>query len=233
MHILIIEDEAAIRDMIRLSLEQAGYRVSGCADAETARREIVEWKPDCLIVDWMLPGDSGIDLVHWLRRQPGLQQIPVLMLTARSEEADTITGLEAGADDYMTKPLSLRELRSRIKALLRRPAQWQDQPQLLRDGPIQLNIETHELAIDGQPVKLSKKEFQLLKFFLGHRNRVFSRDRILDAVWGSDRYLEDRTVDVHVLRLRKLLKPWGLDRCIQTVRGSGYRFHCDEAQHGQ
>ncbi len=233
MHILIIEDEAAIRDMIRLSLEQAGYRVSGCADAETARREIAEWKPDCLIVDWMLPGDSGIDLVHWLRRQPALQHIPVLMLTARSEECDTITGLEAGADDYMTKPLSLRELRSRIKALLRRPVQWQDQPQLLRDGPIQLNIETHELAIDGQPVKVSKKEFQLLKFFLGHRNRVFSRDRILDAVWGSDRYLEDRTVDVHVLRLRKLLKPWGLDRCIQTVRGSGYRFHCDEAQHGQ
>ena len=230
MHILIIEDEPAIRDMISLSLQQAGYQVSTCGDAESARDEIREWKPDCLIVDWMLPGDSGIDLIRWLRRQPGLRHIPALMLTARAEESDTITGLESGADDYMTKPLSLRELHSRIKALLRRPASWKDVSHRLRDGRICLDTETHELTIDDQPVKLSKREYQLLRFFLGHRNRVFSRDRILDAVWGNDRYLEDRTVDVHVLRLRKLLKPWGLDRCIQTVRGSGYRFRCDEEE---
>ncbi len=230
MHILIIEDEPAIRDMIRLSLEQAGYQVSSCADAESARDAIREWKPDCLIVDWMLPGDSGIDLIQWLRRQPGLKQIPALMLTARAEESDTIAGLESGADDYMTKPLSLRELRSRIKALLRRPATWNDSTHRLRAGPICLDTESHELTVDDRPVKLSHKEYRLLRFFLGHQDRVFSRDRILDAVWGSDAYLDDRTVDVHVLRLRKLLKPWGLDRCIQTVRGSGYRFRCPKTE---
>jgi len=230
MHILIIEDEPAIRDMIRLSLEQAGYQVSSCADAESARSAIREWKPDCLVVDWMLPGESGVGLIRWLRRQPGLKQVPTLMLTARAEENDTITGLDAGADDYMTKPLSLRELRARIKALLRRPPSWDDDRHLLRAGSLCLDTETRALTIDGEAVKLSKKEYLLLRFFLGHRDRVFSRDQILDAVWGNDRYLEDRTIDVHVLRLRKLLKPWGLDRCIQTVRGSGYRFHCATAE---
>lgn len=228
MHIFIIEDEAAIRDMISLSLQQAGFQVSGCADAESARDEIARWKPDCLIVDWMLPGDSGVELIRWLRRQPALKHIPALMLTARAEESDTITGLDAGADDYMTKPLSLRELRARVKALLRRPASWDEESHRLRAGPICLDMETREVHIGEQPLKLSKMEYRLLRFFVGHPNRVYERCQILDAVWGNNTYLEERTVDVHVLRLRKLLKPWGLDRCIQTVRGSGYRFRCEE-----
>ncbi len=228
MHILIIEDEPSIRDMISLSLQQAGYQVNGCANAESARTEIAEWKPDCLIVDWMLPGESGIELIRWLRRQPALRHIPVLMLTARSEESDTITGLDAGADDYMTKPLSLRELHARIKALLRRPPSWDDDSHRLRAGPICLDTETREVHIGEQQLKLSKKEYHLLRFFLSHQNRVYSRNRILDAVWDTNSYLEERTVDVHILRLRKLLKPWGLDQCIQTVRGSGYRFHWED-----
>jgi two-component system phosphate regulon response regulator PhoB len=163
-------------------------------------------------------------LIRWLRRQPGYRHIPALMLTARAEESDKIEGLESGADDYMTKPLSLRELRSRVKALLRRPGQYEAEVHILKSGPIQLNSETHQVQISNKNIELSKTEYQLLKFFMSHQNRGFTRDQILSAVWGNDAYLGDRTIDVHILRLRKILKPFKLEQCIKTVRGTGYSF---------
>jgi len=224
MNILVIEDDTPIREMICLSLAQANYHTSGCPDVKSAKKAISELKPDCLVVDWMLPDSSGIELIRWLRRQPGFQHIPALMLTARAEEADKITGLDSGADDYMTKPLSLRELQSRIKALLRRPANYSETTHILQSGSISLNTENHQLHINKDPVELSKTEYLLLKFFLSHENKVFTRDQILTAVWGSNAYLGDRTIDVHILRLRKILKPYKLDKMVKTVRGSGYCF---------
>ncbi len=224
MNILVIEDDTPIREMIALSLTQAGYHVEQCADVKTAKKRIPEQKPDCLIVDWMLPDSSGIELIRWLRRQSGFSQIPTLMLTARSEETDKIEGLDSGADDYMTKPLSLRELHARIKALLRRPAHYNEETFLVKSGDLSLNSENHQVWVGDQEVILSKKEYQLLKYFMLHENRVYTRDQILTAVWGDDAYLGDRTIDVHILRLRKILKPYKLDQCIKTVRGTGYSF---------
>jgi two-component system phosphate regulon response regulator PhoB len=165
-----------------------------------------------------------VELIRWLRRQNALKDIPALMLTARAEENDKITGLESGADDYMTKPLSLRELHARIKALLRRPATFEEASHVLAAGPISLNTETHEVTINDKIVDLTKTEFKLLKFFIVNESKVFTRDQILDGVWGMNAYLGDRTVDVHILRLRKILKKYGLDKMIITVRGAGYRF---------
>lgn len=225
MKILVIEDDQAIRDMICLSLSQANYYTSGCVDVKCAKKSIAEIKPDCLIVDWMLPDSSGIEFIRWLRRQDKFKQIPALMLTARSEESDKITGLDSGADDYMTKPLSLRELQSRIKALLRRPVSYTDMSHLLESGPIIINTENHDVFIKDEPVDLTKTEYLLLKFFITNENKVFTRDQILNSVWGVNTYLGDRTVDVHILRLRKVLKKFKLDKLVKTVRGSGYRFN--------
>ena len=227
MNILVIEDDHDIREMICLSLSQADYDTRGCTSVKSAKQAIRDQRPDCLIVDWMLPDSSGIELIRWLRRQDDFSQIPVLMLTARSEETDKITGLESGADDYMTKPLSLRELRARVQALLRRPAQYQESSKLLQAGPVELDIKSHEVRLGGKPVELTKTEFKLLKFFVSNRDKVFSRDQILDAVWGMNTYLGDRTVDVHILRLRKILKTYKLDKLIKTVRGAGYKFSID------
>ena len=224
MNILVIEDDQDIRDMICLSLSQANYQAFGCVDVKCAKKSIKEIKPDCLIVDWMLPDSSGIELLRWLRRHDKFKQIPALMLTARAEETDKITGLESGADDYMTKPLSLRELQARVKALLRRPAQYQENSHHLTAGPIKLDTATHEVSINKQDVDLTKTEYKLLKFFITNEDKVFTRDQILDAVWGMNAYLGDRTVDVHILRLRKILKKHQLDKMIKTVRGAGYRF---------
>lgn len=224
MNILVIEDDQAIRDMICQSLSQANYQTYGCIDVKSAKKSINEIKPDCLVVDWMLPDSSGVELIRWLRRQNALKDIPALMLTARAEENDKITGLESGADDYMTKPLSLRELHARIKALLRRPANFDEASNVLEAGPITLNPETHEVTIKDKIVDLTKTEFKLLRFFIVNENKVFTRDQILDGVWGMNAYLGDRTVDVHILRLRKILKQYGLDKMIITVRGAGYRF---------
>ncbi len=224
MNILVIEDDQDIRDMICQSLSQVNYQVYGSVDVKSAKKTISELKPDCLIVDWMLPDSSGIELIRWVRRQEQLKDIPALMLTARSEESDKITGLESGADDYMTKPLSLRELHARVKALLRRPATYEETSSCLQAGPITLNTETHEVIINDQLVELTKTEFKLLKFFIVNEGKVFTRDRILDAVWGINTYLGDRTVDVHILRLRKILKKFKLEKLVLTVRGEGYRF---------
>ena len=224
MNILVIEDDPDIRDMICQSLSQANYQAYGCMDVKSAKQSIKEIKPDCLIVDWMLPDSSGIELIRWLRRHDRFRHIPALMLTARAQESDKITGLDSGADDYMTKPLSLRELQARVKALLRRPAAYLVSSNQLTVGPIMLDSETHEVTIDQQPVDLTKTEYKLLKFFINNEGKVYTRDQILDAVWGMNAYLGDRTVDVHILRLRKILKKYKLDHMIITVRGAGYRF---------
>lgn len=230
MNILVIEDDHDIRDMICQSLSQANFQTYACMDVKSAKKTIKEIKPDCLVVDWMLPDSSGLELIRWLRRQDKFKQIPALMLTARAEEADKITGLDSGADDYMTKPLSLRELHARIKALLRRPAAYEENSDSLKSGPIELNTESHEVRLNDQVVDLTKTEFKLLKFFITNEGKVFSRDQILDAVWGLNAYLGDRTVDVHILRLRKILKKYNLQKAIVTVRGAGYRFSVKKLQ---
>jgi len=224
MKILVVEDDPDIRELVTLSLSQAEYQVKSCADVGSAQQLVPEFRPDCMVVDWMLPDSSGVELIRWLRRNQLYSQIPVLMLTARSQESDKISGLEAGADDYMTKPMSLRELQARVKALLRRPAAYVESQHELVAGKLMLNTATHEVLIDSQPVDVSRTEYKLLKFFIENQNKVYSRDQILSAIWGENAYLGDRTVDVHILRLRKILKNKNLDDMIVTVRGAGYRF---------
>jgi len=224
MNIIVVEDDRDIREMVCQSLAQNDYRTIGVRDVQEARQAIEKNSPDCLVVDWMLPDGSGVELIRWLRRQDQFQQVPVLMLTARSQESDMITGLDSGADDYLTKPMSLRELNARIRALLRRPAQYEEKQDVLEYGPVSLNSRTHEVFVDGNVVELTKTEFKLLKLFIANPRKVFSREQILDSVWGLNAFLGDRTVDVHILRLRKILKPYGVDRMITTVRGSGYRL---------
>ena len=221
--VLIIEDEKPIREMLRFALERAGYAVDEAGDAATATSLISRQRPDLMLVDWMLPEVSGVNLVRSLRRSEINRDIPVIMLTARGEEGDRVTGLEAGADDYMSKPVAIKELLARIRALLRRSRGF-SKDETLQAGTIGLNIATHQVAIDGKNVHFGQTEYRLLKFFLQHPERVYSRGQLLDLVWGETVYVEERTVDVHILRLRKLLKPYGVDSMVQTVRGAGYRF---------
>jgi len=224
MNILVVEDDRDIRELVCQSLTQNDFRTTACRDVQEAKQSLAEFNPDCLVVDWMLPDGSGIELIRWMRRQDQYQQIPILMLTARAQESDMITGLDCGADDYLTKPMSLRELNARVKALLRRPAAYQEKQDLIRVGSLSLNSRTHEVYAGEVAVELTKTEFRLLKLLMEDSEKVFSREQILDAVWGVNAYLGDRTVDVHVLRLRKILKPHGVDRMIETVRGTGYRI---------
>ncbi|TNF89422.1 MAG: winged helix-turn-helix domain-containing protein [Gammaproteobacteria bacterium] len=224
MNIIVVEDDRDIREMVCQSLAQNDFHTIGCPGVQEAKQTIQDNNPDCLVIDWMLPDGSGIELVRWLRRTEAYSQTPILMLTARAQESDMITGLESGADDYLTKPMSLRELNARVKALLRRPAVYQEQKDTILAGPISLNYRTHEVYAGKQLLDLTKTEFRLLKLFLQNPDKVFSREQILDAVWGLNTHLGDRTVDVHILRLRKLLKPHGVDKMIVTVRGSGYRL---------
>ena len=229
MKILVVEDDRDIQALICTSLAKADYQTSSCIDVKTARQVVAEYKPDCMIVDWMLPGSSGLELIRWLRRQQDFAHIPVLMLTARAQEADKISGLDAGADDYMTKPMSLREMHARVKALLRRPSTYRESSDMLNTGAIVLNKATHEVRINQQPVKLSPTEYKLLKYFIENSDKVFSRDQILSAIWGDTAYIGDRTVDVHILRLRKILKKQRADDMIRTVRGVGYLFNSKPA----
>jgi two-component system phosphate regulon response regulator PhoB len=224
MNILVVEDDRDIREMVCQSLAQNDFHTIGCTDVEEAKQSIKKHQPDCLVIDWMLPDGSGVELIRWLRRKDRYCQIPVLMLTARAQESDMITGLESGADDYLTKPMSLRELNARVKALLRRPAVYQEEMDRIQVGSITLDYSTHEVLIGNAPVDLTKTEFKLLKLFIENPQKVLTREQILDAVWGMNAYLGDRTVDVHILRLRKLLKPHGVEDVITTVRGTGYRF---------
>jgi two-component system phosphate regulon response regulator PhoB len=221
--VLIIEDERAIREMIRFALEREGHDVLEAEDARNAAEVLASERPDLMVVDWMLPDVSGIELIRRFRRDEVLRDVPVIMLTARGEESDKVKGLESGADDYMTKPVAIRELNARIKALLRRSRDFREE-EVLRQGPLRLDLASHQLYVENAPVHLGQTEYKLLQFFMTHAGRVYSRAQLLDFVWGRNVYVEERTVDVHILRLRKALKPSGLESMIQTVRGAGYRF---------
>ncbi len=221
--ILLVEDEQPIREMLRYSLKKKGYEVIDAESAVQARKMILTDRPDLMIVDWMMPGESGIEFIKKLKKDPILDDIPVLMLTARVEEMDKVKGLDSGADDYMTKPVAMREFHARIKALLRR-ASATDESQILKFKGIQINLDTKQLLLDEQKVHIGSTEFKLLKFFLTHKNKVYSRSQLLDFVWGQGVFIEDRTVDVHMLRLRKILKPYKKHKYLQTVRNMGYMF---------
>ena len=221
--ILIVDDESAIRQMVCLALSQANYNCLEAADSTQAQEKILADKPDLILLDWMLPGLSGVEYARRLRQQKLTQDIPVIMLTARTEEEDKIKGLDSGADDYITKPFSTRELLSRIRAQLRRAAPHAVETPVEIEG-LTLDPATHRVSADGSELDLGPTEFRLLHFFMTHPERVHSRERLLDGVWGNNVYVELRTVDVHIRRLRKILTSSGHDRLIQTVRGSGYRF---------
>lgn len=224
--VLCVEDETAIRNMIRFALEREDYVVMEACDSTTARNLIAETPPDIILVDWMLPDVSGIELIKRLRRDELTCEIPIIMLTAKSTEEDMIQGLDTGADDYLTKPVSLKNLSARIKALLRRTSGFSNQ-RILEAGPLQLNQDAHQLRINGNAVHLGTTEYRLLDFFMQHPGKVYSRAQLLDFVWGQNTYIEERTVDVHVLRLRKSLKTHQADYVIQTVRGAGYLFNAE------
>ena len=220
--VLVVEDDHDIRDMLAFSLSRAGYTVVETEDAEQALEKLGTILPEIMLIDWMLPGIEGPELVRRIRRDELTRNIPVIMLTARGEETDKLRGFENGADDYVTKPFSPKELLARMKALLRRSGN--DEGEVLRVNDLMLDLQAHRLLIRDAEVQIGPTEFNLLVFFLKHQDRVYSREQLLDMVWGRNVYVEERTVDVHILRLRKLLSPYGYDKLIQTVRGSGYRF---------
>ncbi len=220
--LLIVEDESAIREMLAFTLQRGGYGVIEAGDARQAV-ECLAAKPDLVLLDWMLPGISGVELVRRLRREESTRHLPIIMLTARGEEESKLKGFEAGADDYVTKPFSTQELLARIKAVLRRSEQ-QEPREVIEINGLELDLAGHRLRVNGQTLDLGPTEFRLLNFFMTHPERVYSRDQLLDQVWGDNVYIEDRTVDVHIRRLRKALAPYGFDRHVQTVRGAGYRF---------
>lgn len=220
---MLVEDEQSIREMLRYALESNGYQVIEAESAEQARKLLLDNRPDLLIVDWMMPAESGINFIRRLKQDEVWSEIPVMMLTARVEEMDKVKGLETGADDYMTKPVAIKEFRARIKALLRRASPDRQDESIEVEG-IRLNLSTRQCFINNVIYKIGGAEFNLLHFFMTHKNKVYSRTQLLDFVWGQGVYLEERTVDVHMLRLRKLLKPSEKDKLIVTVRSMGYMF---------
>lgn len=221
--VLVVDDDAAIRDMIRFALEKAGMAVQTAANAKEALIHISEKRPDIVLVDWMMPGVSGLDLTRRLRKDSFTEEIPIIMLTARVSEDDKVAGLEAGTDDYVTKPFSPRELLARIQAVLRRTSPA-DNSGRLEAGVMTLDTLSRQVLAGEQEVPVGPTEYRLLEFFMGHPGRAFNRSQILDHVWGANAYLEERTVDVHIRRLRKALEPFGAKDYLQTVRGHGYRF---------
>ncbi|MBE0507690.1 MAG: phosphate regulon transcriptional regulator PhoB [Marinospirillum sp.] len=220
--VLIVDDEAPIREMIAVALEMADYHCLEAEDAQQAHSLVVDQQPDLILLDWMMPGTSGIEFARRLKRDPVTAETPIIMLTARSEEDNKILGLEAGADDYITKPFSPRELVARLKAVLRRatPAGVEEMVEVngLRLDPI-----SHRVTSNDQPLEVGPTEFRLLQFFMTHQERAYTRSQLLDQVWGGNVYVEERTVDVHIRRLRKALGPEH-EQLVQTVRGTGYRF---------
>jgi two-component system phosphate regulon response regulator PhoB len=221
--ILVVEDEAAIREMTAMALERAGFDVVEAEDAQQAERMLSDGLPDLILLDWMLPGSSGIELARRFRRDEYTRAVPIIMLTARSEEDDRIRGLDSGADDYVTKPFSPRELIARIKAVIRRASPEQDEGMLEVKGLV-LDTHSHRVSANGNVLDMGPTEFRLLQFFMAHPERVYSRTQLLDMVWSRGSFVEERTVDVHIRRLRKALENDGFDGFIQTVRGAGYRF---------
>jgi len=221
--VLVVDDEAAIRDMIRFALERAKIDVMTAADAQEALLRISENRPDIILMDWMMPGVSGVELTRRLRKDAYTEDIPIIMLTAKVTEDDKVTGLEAGTDDYVIKPFSPRELLARIRAVLRRSSPANDQGRLTV-GALTLDTVSHRILHGAEEIRMGPTEYRLLEFFMGHQGRAYSRSQILDHVWGANAYLEERTVDVHIRRLRKALEPSGTSQYLQTVRGHGYRF---------
>ena len=221
--ILVVEDEPAILELIKVNLVDAGYDVKQAEDAETAHAALRQELPDLVLLDWMLPGQSGLALARQLRADSRTRELPIIMVTARTEESDKVAGLEAWVDDYVTKPFSPRELKARIKAVLRRRAPEAAQ-ETLEAGTLKLDPLTHRVTVGDQSVPLGPTEFRLLKFLLARPERVHSRAQLLDHVWGDHIYIEERTIDVHIRRLRLALAPFGADALIETVRGSGYRL---------
>jgi two-component system phosphate regulon response regulator PhoB len=223
--VLIVDDEPASREMIRVALEMSDIDCMEAGSAQEAHGRIIDHKPNLVLLDWMLPGSSGIELLRRLKRDELTKDIPVIMLTAKGEEDNKIQGLDVGADDYITKPFAPRELIARIKAVMRRTGQLEDEGAIDIEGLV-LDPASHRVFIRQQPVDMGPTEFKLLKFFMTHRERAYSRGQLLDHVWGGNVYVEERTVDVHIRRLRKALQTESADYggLIQTVRGTGYRF---------
>jgi two-component system phosphate regulon response regulator PhoB len=245
-HILIVEDEPAIRDMVAFALRKAGMEAAHAADARAAQGMIAERVPDLILLDWMLPGMSGLDLARRLRKEDLTRDVPIIMLTARGEETDRVGGLEAGVDDYVVKPFSPRELIARINAVMRR-THGVDGDGVVAVGPLRIDSSAHRVyarqepkCLEGQGgpreaandsiVPIGPTEYRLLHFFMTHAERVYSRSQLLDYVWGGSVYVEERTVDVHIRRLRKTLEPYNCQDLVQTVRGAGYRFSLTPAE---
>ena len=220
--ILIVEDEPEIRELLNFALTRAGFDVAEAESGEKALQYLDQKLPDLMVVDWMLPGMSGVELAKRIRKDELAGTMPLLMLTARTDESDLLKSFAHGIDDYMSKPFSPKELIVRIKALLRRAGTPDDN--VIQAGELQINLDSHRLTIQGKNIDIGPTEYRLLELLMRNPDRVFERDQLLDRVWGRSSYIETRTVDVHILRLRKVLKPYGLDSTIQTVRSVGYRF---------
>ena len=228
LNILVVEDEDAIREMLVMVLEQADLNVIAVASAEEAQHSLADRAmPDLVLLDWMLPGISGVELARRLKKDDLFKSLPIILLTARGEEEDKVRGLEIGADDYVTKPFSPKELVARIKAVLRRSGKNIEE-EILKANDVILDVGKHRLTIAGKTLDVSPTEFKLMHFFMTHQDNVYSRTQLLDQVWGRSVYIEERTVDVHIRRLRKILKQYGKDELVQTVRGFGYRFSVED-----
>ena len=221
--VLVVEDETPIREMLCFVLEQKGFEPIEAADFDQGLAKVCEPFPDLILLDWMLPGGTGIQFIKQLKQDELTRQIPIIMLTARGEEEDKVRGLEAGADDYITKPFSPKELTARLKAVIRRAVPTSTEEVIEIQG-LKLDPVSHRVTVEDQPLDMGPTEFRLLHFFMTHPERVYSREQLLNNVWGTNVYVEDRTVDVHIRRLRKAIADSGHDVLIQTVRGSGYRF---------
>ena len=226
--VLLVEDDAAIRDMITFSLRQAGFTCEALKDGESGLEWLKNQQPDMILLDWMLPGIDGIEFIRRLRANEFLASIPVIMLTAKGESEDMVKGLSVGADDYINKPFSPPELIARIKAVLRRCRPMEDEDaQKLQMGELIMDTKSHRVSVNGERIELGPTEFRLLHFFMKNPERAYNRSQLLDFVWGDTVYIEERTVDVHIRRLRKALESSGHDNLVQTVRGVGYRFSAE------
>ena len=221
--ILIVEDEKPIRDMVYFALDSDGYEIVEAVNGAQATEQLAQDLPSLILMDWMLPDVTGLELVRRIKRDEITCHIPIIMLTAKTEERDKIEGLDSGADDYITKPFSVRELSARIRAVMRR-IDGDESNNQLSYGKLLLDLDAHQVIIENDQIEVGPTEFRLLEFFMTHPDKVYSRAQLLDFVWGRSKFVEERTVDVHILRLRKLLKPYNCENMVQTVRGYGYRF---------
>src|ERR1043166_2598164 len=221
--VLVVEDEASIREMLRFALQRADFSVVEAAEVQSARLKMAERRPDLILLDWMMPGVSGLEYARELKGNANTRDVSIIMVTARAEEEDRVRGLNLGCDDYVSKPFSFPELIARINAVLRRTVPGGEAERLQIDG-LEVDAASQRVTARGQPVHLGPTEYKLLHFFASHPERVYTREQVLDRVWGHNVYVEERTVDVHIRRLRKALEPFGYDGLIQTVRGTGYRF---------